>query len=100
MVFVEGDCEVRILEIYFGHVVSFFHDISKHIYALHFEVLGLHKIVQPFEIDNWSLTTIFLGDHKQLGVETLGLCLYSGNSPFLEHCVYLCRYCCMGGRHW
>ena len=63
-VWVDGTNCVCVLAIYFRHPVPRLDDISQSWYALHLEMLGLQKSVDPLTIENGSNLGWFLDCEK------------------------------------
>ena len=57
-----GDGEVSVLQIHFGEPVPRFQQVFHRVNTLHFEMLGVYKLVEGFEVYHWSLPSVLLGD--------------------------------------
>lgn len=54
------DGEVCILQIYFGHEVSWPQEVFEDVNSLHLKVLMAYELVQLFQVDYWSVSTVFM----------------------------------------
>ena len=63
------DHQIGILEVYLSQPVPWSHQVPQGVYALHFEMFWVNKLVQSFEVDHRPLSPTLFVNQENVGVK-------------------------------